>query len=213
MSLIALDASGPRAVLALLAEDGAVLGRWGAPLKPGLIETLPLLLQQAAKGQIITDIAICTGPGSFTGLRTSIALAQGFAAGLGATLWGVPAAEAYRQALPDISRPLWVGIRARRGRLFLLRGDKAEAFADAALPLPQGPVAIGGEEAPWLAASLAAQGADVMLTSARLIDAAWVGRAALARKAAGQAPGPALPLYIDPPEAKLPAAGLRPAPV
>ncbi|WBO61196.1 hypothetical protein GT370_13615 [Acidocella sp. MX-AZ03] len=57
--------------------------RWSAPLKPGLIETLPLLLQEAAAGQEITDIAICTGPGSFTGLRTSIALAQGFAAGAG----------------------------------------------------------------------------------------------------------------------------------
>ncbi len=213
MSLVALDASGPCAGLVLLAEDGAVKQRWSAKLKPGLIETLPLLLQEAAAGQAITGIAVCTGPGSFTGLRTSIALAQGFAAGLGVALWGIPAADAYGQALPSLSRPLWVGIRARRGRLFLLRGGKPEAFADEDVPVPPMPVAIAGEEAPWLAAYLAARGADVMLTSARLIDAAWVGRAALARKAAGQAPGAALPLYIDPPEAKLPAAGLRPAPV
>ncbi len=213
MSLIALDASGPRAGLALLAADGVVQGRWSAPLKPGLIETLPLLLQEAAAGQEITDVAICTGPGSFTGLRTSIALAQGFAAGLGVPLWGVGAAEAYRQALPELTRPLWVGIRARRGRLFLLREGKAGAFAEGALPMPQGPVATAGEEAPLLAAALAAKGADVMLTSARLIDAAWIGRAALAQKLAGQVPAAALPLYVDPPEAKLPAAGLRPAPV
>jgi len=213
VSLIALDASGSRAGLALLSEDGTALRRWSAKLKPGLIETLPLLLQEAAQGQGVTDIAICTGPGSFTGLRTSIALAQGFAAGLGATLWGVPAAAAYREALPQLSRPLWVAIRARRGRLFLLRDGKAEAFADSAVPVPDGPVAIAGEEAPWLAAYLAAKGVDVMLTSARLMDAAWVGRAALAQKAAGQAPGAALPLYVDPPEAKLPAAGLRPPPV
>ncbi|MDE2319300.1 MAG: tRNA (adenosine(37)-N6)-threonylcarbamoyltransferase complex dimerization subunit type 1 TsaB [Rhodospirillales bacterium] len=213
MSLIALDASGPRAGLALLAEDGTVQGRWRAELKPGLIETLPLLLAEAARGQEITDIAVCTGPGSFTGLRTSIALAQGFAAGLGAPLWGVGAADAYEEALPELIRPLWVGIRARRGRLFLLRRGKAEAFADGDLPLPQGPVALAGEEAPFLAAALAAKGADVMLTNARLIDAAWVGRVALKQKAAGQAPGAALPLYVDPPEAKLPAVGLRPAPV
>ena len=213
MSLIALDASGPRAGLALLAADGVVQGCWSAPLKPGLIETLPLLLQEAAAGQEITDVAICTGPGSFTGLRTSIALAQGFAAGLGVPLWGVGAAEAYRQALPELTRPLWVGIRARRGRLFLLREGKAGAFAEGALPMPQGPVATAGEEAPLLAAALAAKGADVMLTSVRLIDAAWIGRAALAQKLAGQVPAAALPLYVDPPEAKLPAAGLRPAPV
>ena len=213
MSLVALDASGSRGGLALLAEDGAVQGRWSAELKPGLIETLPLLLAEAARGQEITDIAICTGPGSFTGLRTSIALAQGFAAGLGVPLWGVAAFAVYTEALPGLTRPLWVGIRARRGRLFLLRDGKAEAFADEALPLPEVPVAIAGEEAPFLAAYIAAKGGDVMLTSARLIDAAWVGRVALRQKAAGQAPAAALPLYVDPPEAKLPAAGLRPAPV
>jgi tRNA threonylcarbamoyladenosine biosynthesis protein TsaB len=213
VSLIALDASGSRAGLALLAEDGTALRSWSAPLKPGLIETLPLLLQEAAEGQSITDIAICTGPGSFTGLRTSIALAQGFAAGRGAALWGIPASEAYAQTLSSLSRPLWVAIRARRGRLFLLREGKPEAFADEAVPVPGVPVAVAGEEAPWLAAYLAAKGADVMLTNARLIDPAWVGRAALAQKTAGQEPAAALPLYIDPPEAKLPAAGLRPAPV
>ena len=213
MSLIALDASGPRAGLALLAADGVVLRSWTAKLKPGLIETLPLLLQEAAHSQAITDIAICTGPGSFTGLRTSIALAQGFAAGLGVPLWGVTAAAAYAQALPGLPRPLWVGIRARRGRLFLLRQGKAEAFADDALPVPSMPVAIAGEEAALVAAYLAAKGADVMLTGARLVDAAWVGCAALKQKAEGQAPGAAVPLYVDPPEAKLPAAGLRPPPL
>jgi tRNA threonylcarbamoyladenosine biosynthesis protein TsaB len=213
VSLIALDASGTRAALALLDRDETALRHWEAKLKPGLIETLPLLLQKAAEGQEITDVAVCTGPGSFTGLRTSIALAQGFAAGLGAVLWGIPAAMAYAQGLPGLSRPLWVGIRARRGRLFLLRDGKAASFADDELPLPEGPVAVAGEEAPFLAAALAAKGCDVMLTRTRLMDAAWVGRAALAQKLAGQAPGAALPLYVDPPEAKLPAAGLRPSPV
>ena len=64
-----------------------------------------------------------------------------------------------------------------------------------------------------VASILAARGADVMLTDLRLLEAEWVGRAALAQRAAGQAPSPALPLYVDPPEARLPAAGLRPAPL
>ena len=46
-----------------------------------------------------------------------------------------------------------------------------------------------------------------------MIDPVWVARAALIRHAAGLAPRPALPIYIDPPEAKLPAGGLRPEPV
>lgn len=214
MSLIALDASGSEASLALLNQDGTLAGHWTAPLKPGLIETLPMLLQKAASGINITDVAVCIGPGSFTGLRTSIALAQGFASGLGATLWGIPAWDAYHEALKELNRPLWVAIRARRGRLFMLRqSGKAEAFPDDALPMPEMAVALAGDEADSVAASLAARGADVLLTNVRLADALYVGQAALAHKQAGHVPLAALPLYVDPPEAKLPASGLRPAPV
>lgn len=212
MSLVALDASGSRAVLALLEDDGAVKRRWSAPLKPGLIETLPLLLQEAVAGQEVSDIAVCIGPGSFTGLRTSIALAQGLAAGMGVPLWGVPTFAAYQQAMPELPRPLWVAVRARRGRLFVLREGAVDAFADDQLPMAETPIALAGEEAPFLAAFLAAKGGDVMLTGARQMDASWVGRAALAQKREGRAPAAALPLYIDPPEAKLPASGLRPPP-
>lgn len=214
MSLIALDASGAQAGLALLDAAGQVKGRWSAPLKPGLVETLPMLLQEAMTGQNITDIAVCTGPGSFTGLRTSIALAQGFAAGLGASLWGVPAWDAYCELLPRLNRPLWVAVQARRGRLFLLKdGGKAEAFADDALPMPDGPVIIAGDAAVLAAASLSSRGADVTLAASLTPDAACVGLAALRHKQQGEPPKPALPLYVDPPEAKLPAAGLRPSPL
>lgn len=214
MSLIALDASASEASLALLDQQGVALGRWTAPLKPGLIETLPLLLQSAVAGQNISDVAVCIGPGSFTGLRTSIALAQGFAAARGAVLWGIPAWEAYREALVGLDRPLWVCVRARRGRLFLLRdGISPEAFADDSLPMPQGPVALAGGEAAFAASHLAARGADVTLTNAYLPDATYVGLAAHKHRRAADAPQAAAPLYVDPPEAKLPAAGLRPSPL
>lgn len=214
MSLIALDASGSQASLVLLSQDGTLEGRWTVPLKPGLIESLPVLLQQAVPEGGITDVAVCIGPGSFTGLRTSIALAQGFASGLGVTLWGIPVWDAYHEALKGLNRPLWVAIRARRGRLFLMRHEgKAEAFPDDALPMPETAVALAGDEADSVAASLAAHGADVLLTDVRSADAAYVGLAALAHKQAGHVPLAALPLYVDPPEAKLPASGLRPAPV
>lgn len=214
MSMVALDASGSQAGLALLDQQGEIKGRWHAPLRPGLIETLPLLLKEAATGQNITDVAVGIGPGSFTGLRTSIALAQGFAAGLGATLWGIPAWEAYLEALPKIDSPLWVIIRARRGRLFLLRNDgKPEAFADNDLPISSEPIAIAGDEAEMAAAFLAARGAKTTLTNVRLPDVVCIGKAALRHKQAQDTPGMAFPLYVDPPEAKLPAAGLRPAPL
>jgi tRNA threonylcarbamoyl adenosine modification protein YeaZ len=212
VSWLALDASGQHAGLAVLADDGTVLHKVFAPLRPGLIETLPALLEQAAQAHGITHIAVGTGPGSFTGLRTSISLAQGFAAGSDIPLWGVPADAAYAIAFPQLHRPLWVVIRARKGRLFILRDGQAEGFADEDIPRPTTPIALAGDAAPEAAARLAARGADVLLTNARSVDPAWIARAAQSRLAAGLPPLPAQPAYIDPPEAKLPSGGLRPAP-
>ncbi len=211
MSILAIDAAGPRAGIALLGDDGAVSWQKFTPGRPGLIETLPVLLREAAAARP-EAVAVTIGPGSFTGLRTAISLAQGFAAAAGVSLLGVTVAEAYRAGLPHLDRPLWVVIRARRDRIFLLREDRAEAFADADLPLPDGKVALAGDAADEAAAQLVARGADVALTGATCLDPVWVGQAALARRAAGLKPHEAMPLYIDPPEAKLPAAGLRPPP-
>jgi hypothetical protein len=52
-----------------------------------------------------------------------------------------------------------------------------------------------------------------MLTEARLPDAVAVAHVGALRLAGTLPPLAAQPLYIDPPEAKLPAGGLRPAPV
>jgi tRNA threonylcarbamoyl adenosine modification protein YeaZ len=210
---LALDASGARAGLAVVDDDGAALASWSAPLKPGLIETLPRLLAEAVDGRQIDHVAVGIGPGSFTGLRTSLALAQGYCAAAGVPLWGVNAAAAYAVAFPQLHRPLWVVLRARKGRLFVLREGHEEAFADEDLPRPSMPIALAGDAAAEAAARLAARDADVLLTNARSINPLWVGRAAQAQRAMGQAPAPALPVYVDPPEAKLPAAGLRPPPV
>lgn len=211
MSILAIDAAGPRAGIALLGDDGAVVWKAFTPGRPGLIETLPPLLREAA-AQKPESVAVTIGPGSFTGLRTAISLAQGFAAAASIPLLGVTVAEAYRASLPDLDRPLWVAIRARRDRIFLLREDRAEAFADADLPLPDRPVALAGDAADDAAAQFLARGADTVLTDMKDLDPVWVAQAALARQAAGLPPHEAVPLYIDPPEAKLPAAGLRPPP-
>ncbi|MDD2704813.1 MAG: tRNA (adenosine(37)-N6)-threonylcarbamoyltransferase complex dimerization subunit type 1 TsaB [Acidocella sp.] len=213
MSWLALDASGGRAGLAVLGEDGAVRHRVFAPLRPGLIETLPVLLAEAVAGESISNVAVTIGPGSFTGLRTSIALAQGYAAAAGVPLWGVPVEDAYHVPFPQLHRPLWVVVRARRGRVFVLRDGVATGYADADMPGSKIPFALAGDVAQEMAARLAARGVDVMLTNAKAIDPVWVARAAQAHRNAGLTPKLAQPIYVDPPEAKLPAAGLRPPPV
>jgi tRNA threonylcarbamoyladenosine biosynthesis protein TsaB len=71
---------------------------------------------------------------------------------------------------------------------------------------------VAGDAAAAVAARLAARGADVMLTDARLPIARHVAVAAERRFRGELRPLPAQPLYVDPPEARLPAAGLRPPP-
>jgi tRNA threonylcarbamoyl adenosine modification protein YeaZ len=214
MIVLAIDAAFSRAGVAVVVDGVAVERRFYAG-RPGLIETLPPLLRDcvAAAGGGIEAVAVTIGPGSFAGLRTAISLAQGYAAAAGVPVWGVTVAEALAEAFPQLHRPLWVAIRARRGRIFLVRDGVAEGFADAELPRSKIPVAVAGDAANEVAAHLAAAGGDVILTNARAIDPVWVARAALARQAAGMAPHEAQPLYVDPAEAKLPAGGLRPAPV
>ena len=60
---------------------------------------------------------------------------------------------------------------------------------------------------------LAARDVDVMLTDARLPIVRHVAVVAERRFQGELRPLPAQPLYVDPPEARLPAAGLRPPPV
>ncbi len=215
MNILAIDAALPRAGIAMSGADGQVLARRFAPGRPGLIETLPGLIAAciAEAGVSIGAIAVTIGPGSFTGLRTSIAIAQGFAAAAGIPLLGVTVDEAFSVAFPILHRPLWIAIRARREKIFLIRESTPHGFADDQIPLIRNPVAIAGNAANEVAARLAAAGGDVILTNARAIEPGWVAAAARVRLAAGLPPHPALPIYVDPPEAKLPAGGLRPAPV
>jgi tRNA A37 threonylcarbamoyladenosine modification protein TsaB len=161
----------------------------------------------------IDALAVTIGPGSFTGLRNAISIAQGYAAASGIALLGIPVAEAFAAAFPGMHRPLWVAIRARRGRLYILHDGIAEAYADADIPRTRAAIALAGDAAPDVAARLAAAGHDVLLTNARLIDPVWVARAAMARRQAGLPALPAQPIYVDPPEARQPAGGLRPEPV
>jgi tRNA threonylcarbamoyl adenosine modification protein YeaZ len=180
----------------------------------GLPELMPLMAARLIAAAGLPDlIAVVVGPGSFTGLRAGIALAQGVALGGAVPIVGVTVAEALADALPALDRRvLWVAMESRRGRIFLDRDNDLAAFALDALPDARGPVAVAGDAANPVAAWLAARGADVMLTDARRPLPLHVARVALRRAAGGLRPLAAVPLYVDPPEAKLPAGGLRAAP-
>nr|WP_269142526.1 hypothetical protein [Acetobacter garciniae] len=211
------------------------------------------------KGTAPDCVAVVVGPGSFTGLRASCAVAAGYALGAGAQLVGVTRGEALAPALeaelarhngsgngtvthPDTGSTAartgsgsadgedgsgrgphgdatgaagqgldgWLVITAaRRGRVFVEDRFGVRAVAEAQVP----PALLAGR---WLVAG-EARGA-LPLPGAVFSDlthptAEQIAHAALQRLAGTLPTREALPLYVDPPEAKLPAEGLRATPV
>ncbi len=217
MRLLVLDAAMARCAVGVVA-DGIVMASRAAFGGRGHSAALaPMLAEAMAEAEIraeeLDGVAVVVGPGSFTGLRASIALAHGVAAACGISVVGVTVAEALAASLPDLrGRSLWVAIHSRRDRVFLHRAGRIGPSPLDALPQAGGKVAVAGNAAIAVAARLAARGDDVWLTDARfpgLVDIAAVG----ARRLQGDLEWlDAQPLYVDPPEAKLPAAGLRPPP-
>lgn len=209
MKILALDASLSRCSVALL-QDDIVLCERVTPSGIGHHAALaPMVAELVGHG--FDAVAVTIGPGSFTGLRASLALAHGLASA-GVPLIAVTVAEALREACLT-ERPVWVAIDSRRGRIFLDTGDQLSACPLDQIPMPQSRIAIAGDAAIAAASVLASRGGDVLLTQARLPLARHVAAAARHRLASRWPALDAQPLYIDPPEAKLPAGGLRPAPL
>jgi tRNA threonylcarbamoyladenosine biosynthesis protein TsaB len=218
MLVLALDSALARCSAGLV-RDGVLLASRQQDAPRGQASLLPVMVQALLDDAGIRPaeldlIGVTVGPGSFTGIRAGLALAHGIALAAGLPLAGVTVGEALADALPHLgARSLWSAIDNRRGRVFLEHDGAVAACALDALPQPDGPVAIAGDAAVPVAARLAARGCDVMLTDARLPAPRHVAEAA-ARRLAGTLPArDAQPLYVDPPEARLPAGGLRPPPV
>jgi tRNA threonylcarbamoyladenosine biosynthesis protein TsaB len=102
MRLLAIDTATPRPSLAVVTDEAAPrtveLPRLGAEaLAPSVASLL------ASVGLVPRDldrIAVVSGPGSFTGLRSSLAFARGLARAAGAVLVPIPTFEAASEAIP-----------------------------------------------------------------------------------------------------------------
>ncbi len=218
MLILALDSALARCSAGVV-DDGVLrtsrqqeAGRGQAALLPVMVAAV---LDEAGIAAPDLDlIAVTVGPGSFTGIRAGLALAHGIALGAGVPVVGVTVGEALADSLPHLGvRQLWSAIDSRRGRVFLERAGSVVACALGSLPPAVGPIAVAGDAAVAVAARVAARGSDVMLTDARLPTARHVGMAGARRLAGDLPPLAAQPLYVDPPEARLPQGGLRPTPV
>jgi tRNA threonylcarbamoyladenosine biosynthesis protein TsaB len=152
---------------------------------------LPLVEQALAeagwnRGQL-DRIAVGIGPGSFTGLRVGIAVAQGLSEGLEVPLVGVPSLQAMALAAPgDSAAPRCVLMDARKNELFAavydaqgreLMGVRLLAGPDDLLALTRelhDPLFVGNGVALWPGLSNVYRSADTDYPHAR-----WTARAAL----------------------------------
>ncbi len=216
MLILTLDSALARASAALLDDDRALAqelrdGAHGIGVLPTMAEAV--LAQAGIAPRALGLIAVTLGPGSFTGIRGAVSLAHGVGLAAGVPVVGVTVPEALAAALPSLpGRRLWIAIDNRRGRVFLDIGGDIAVVALDALPAPGAPLALAGDAAPGVAARLAERGADALITAARLPEPRGIAKAARDRLAGALPPRPAQPLYIDPPEARPPAGGLRPTP-
>jgi tRNA threonylcarbamoyl adenosine modification protein YeaZ len=129
MKILAFEFSSPQRSVAVLHADAGgqvfassevIESAPGNTMKPlGMVESA--LKQTGLEREQIECIAIGLGPGSYTGIRAAIALAQGWQLGRDVKLFGISSAECVAaQAQADgLTGKLTVMIDAQRGELYL----------------------------------------------------------------------------------------------
>src|SRR5690625_1521244 len=145
--ILAIDTSAGQCAAALMGADGAVLSYCAEKMQRGHAEALfPLLdrLLEDARAEYsgISDIAVCTGPGSFTGIRVGVAAARGLALGLGLTAQGIDRFQALALGQGETSSGFAIALAGPRSTAyFQICGPDARPSAPEV-----GPVHIAVEE-------------------------------------------------------------------
>jgi len=211
MHILAIDAALGSCCVALVADDRVIAARYAEGGR-GHAELAPMA-QSVIANEKLDLVAVTTGPGSFTGVRAALALAQGLGLGAGVPVVGVSVVEALSDdARTQIGpRSLWIAIDSRRGRVFLHRDGVLAATTLDKLPPPAGPVALAGDAAVEVVERLLAMGYDAMLTTGRVPLPRHIAAVGRQRAAGLLAPVALVPLYVDPPEAR--EMPLRPPPI
>lgn len=223
--VLALESSASIGSVALADGAGRILScRQGEPAADQverLVELVDGTLRDAAVSYDAVDvIAVNRGPGSFTGVRVGVAAARGLALAAARPVIAVSTLEALAAALGRQSAGTIVAaLDARRAqvyvqmfdhRLVALSEPSAMAPEDVILSGLAPPIRLVGSGAGLLGAA-PPDDLPVRRESVEL-DARGVARRAVARLAAGERPvsGHAVqPLYLRPPDARLPEPPVR----
>lgn len=135
MLILAFDTATDRATSALV-SDGEVLGERVSRASTLLEDVDALLRQAGARATDVSALAVGAGPGSFTGTRIGLAVAQGLALALDIPAAGVSTLDALAAGAPGAT-PV---IDARRREIFVA-GPRVLAPAD--LELDPGTLCVG----------------------------------------------------------------------
>ena len=117
--VLLLDATGPETQITVLI-NGQVIAQRLEEKRYGHAAFLPPLLQEilseaSCKAQDLTALVVAAGPGSFTGIRASMALARGLADGLGIPCFAIPSFQAFAWSLEE---PSLIALESWRSELF-----------------------------------------------------------------------------------------------
>jgi len=220
VKLLGIDTALNACSVAIIDGDRTLACVVSAGGKGNAERLLPLLERARLDAGIelaqLDGIAATIGPGSFTGIRTALATARALGLALKIPVWGITTTETLSAAAAQPGRATIAVIDAKRDELYLqcfapdgsaLDEPQLLNIADAPGLLPAGPAVLVGSGSELLQA--AAQRDDLQLSSVSPDpDPVLVARLAAKRPRPTQAPAP---LYIRPPDAKLPSAIASPA--
>lgn len=210
MLTLGLDTTGAYCTCALVDRE-RVLAQTSENIGRGHAERLAPMVQEVlgeanVKPSAIERVAVCTGPGSFTGLRVALAFAKGFALPRKIPVIGLSALEVMAAQIDPHKENRVVSVMdVRRGQLCWAAYDRCEEiqapvtqqFEDAKLAITKtGYGRLVGD-----GASLIGEESDILTVSGPAL--AWLSQDRIPEDY------PPDPLYSRPPDAKLPG-GLTP---
>ena len=227
VTLLALDTATTGCSVCVW-RDGQVLAAQAQIMARGQAQELMVMVDQVlAQAKVepagLDAIAVTRGPGAFTGLRIALATARGFALALGVPCVGVTTLEAVAQGVPAserTDRTVLACVESKREDIYVqLFSNELRPLSE---PLACDAAALKGLFAPGERVSLVGDasqraldmlgGADldaVLSAAAPLPEAAIIARLAAAQlnqASLDQVQNMPEPLYLRPPDAKLPKA-------
>lgn len=196
---LAIVACGPQLEVALRRREGEVASvvrlAGGSPRSTLLLAAADLLLEDAGvEPGSIGRVVISRGPGSFTGIRSGIATADGLAAATGAEVLAYDSLLVQAARCAPVPR-VWAAQPGRRGEVYAR--PFAVAVASPPEPLDELEILTVGtldDRGPWVAPDALDLGPTARVTTARC-----AAEALLALVGWGAEPQPAEPLYVEGP--------------